>query len=361
MKRSLILLAVALLLLTACAPNREKLSPRAMVDLKSADVAYNQQDVDEALTLYNNVLADNPGHAHALRRKSDINFYYAENDPDRAVDGNMAAYAGYDKAINIMEKYEKPTEKERAAIRDMKKRRTSAWARVFSAAEAEEKEGNTDAAIKIYEKIISMDDSRTEPLYKLANIYQQELKDEEKAEEILLKIYNVNPSDSSVQQQMGIFYLNKKEYETAITFFERVKDSEPMNVNNLMNLSYCQFELEQFDAAKINNELVLALEPKNEDALSDARYIALKLDDNEAASNHLKKLLDIRDNDTDYQDLCALLNQLERHEELITYARKWHEYDETSEFAVQFVILGAQRTKNKALETEFSNILKRMK
>ena len=361
MKRLVILLAASMILLAACSTTREKLSPRAMVDLKSADVAYNQQNVEEALSLYENVLADNPAHAHALRRLSDINYYFAENNPDKAVEGNMTAFSGYGQAIKIMEKYEKPTDKERAAIRDMKKRRTSAWARVFSAAEAEEKAGNTAAAIEIYEQVSALDTERTEPLYKLANIYQQELKDEAKAEEILLKIYSVNPEDVNVLQQMGIFYLNKKEYETAIGYFEKVKVTEPMNVNNLMNLSYCQFELEQFDAAKINNELVLALEPRNEAALSDARYIALKLNDNQTAANHLKKLLDIRDNDTDYQDICALLNQQERFDELITYARRWHEYDETSQFAVQFVILGAQKTKNKSLETEFSNILKNLK
>ncbi len=360
MKHLTILALAALLLLSACAANREKLSPRAMVDLKSADVAYNQQNVEEALKYYNLVLADNPNHAIALRRVADINLYYGETIADKAAEYNQAAYEGYDKAISIMEKYEKPSEKELAALRDMRRKRTGAYARIFKAGETLLEQGETATAIETFETVAAMDTSRTEPLFKLAGIYQKELADEAKAEEILLRIYNVDPDDINVQQQMGIFYLNKKDHAAAIPFFEKVKQSEPMNVNNLVNLSFCQFELEQYEAAKTNNQLVLAIEPRNEDALSDAKYIALKLNDKAGALGYLKTLLDIRDNDQDYQEISFLLNELQDYQEMITYARKWYEFDETNKDAVRLVILGAQKTGNRALETEFNTILRRM-
>ncbi|HQP26908.1 MAG TPA: hypothetical protein PLL58_03690, partial [Candidatus Syntrophosphaera sp.] len=185
MKRLMILALAALLFLSACAANREKLSPRATVDLKSADVAYNQQNVEEALALYNKVLDEkegNPNHAHALRRVADINLYYGETIAERAVEFNKKAFENYNKSISIMEKYEKPTEKELAAIRDMKKRRTSAWTRMFNAADTQLADGNTASAIEIFETVAAMDPSRTEPLYKLATIYQKDVKDEAKAE-----------------------------------------------------------------------------------------------------------------------------------------------------------------------------------
>lgn len=360
MKRLVILALAAMLFLTACATNREKLNPRAMVDLKSANVAYNQQNVEEALRYYNLVLTDNPNHAHALRRVADINLYYGETIADKAAEYNKAAYEGYDKAIATMEKYEKTTDEERATIRDMKKRRISAWTRIFNAADAQLTEGNTAKAIEIFELVSAMDPARTEPLYKLANIYQKELKDEAQAEAILLKIYEVDPNDAEVQQQMGIFYLNKKDYTAAIPFFEKVKLAEPLNVNNLMNLSFCQFELEQYEAAKLNNQLVLAIEPRNEDAISDAKYIAYKLKDNAGALDYLKQLLALRDNDKDYQEISFLLNEMKNYAEMITYARKWYNYDETNKDAVRLVILGAQKTGNKALETEYNNILKKI-
>jgi len=52
---------------------------------------------------------------------------------------------------------------------------------------------------------------------------------------------------------------------------------------------------------------------------------------------------------------------MERWEELANYAQKWHKFDETNKMPVQFVILAAQKMKNKALETEYTNILKQMK
>lgn len=119
--------------------------------------------------------------------------------------------------------------------------------------------------------------------------------------------------------------------------------------------------MEQYEAAKINNQLVLAIEPKNTDALADAKYIAYKLKDNQTALNYLKQLLALRDDDKDYQEISFLLNEMKNYAEMVTYAKKWYNYDETNKDAVRLVVLGAQKTQNKALETEFNNILKKMK
>jgi tetratricopeptide (TPR) repeat protein len=205
-----------------------------------------------------------------------------------------------------------------------------------------------------------MDSSRVEPLIKLKTIYQKDLEDPEKAEEILLKIYAKDPNDVLLLQELGIFYLNQKDYAKAKTFFEQVKVLEPLNVNNLMNLSYCQFEMEDYAAAKVNNQLVLNIDPLNIDALSDAKYIAYKQNDNAAALEYLKQLLSQRDDDKDYQEIVILLREAENYTELITYATKWHRYDETSKEAVQWLILGAQMTNNKDMMQQYSNILKGM-
>ncbi len=360
MKRLVIISVALLILLTACSTSRHKLNPRANVDLKTADVYYAQQNVDEAMKFYQSVLDDNPHHAHALRRVADINLYNGEIFKDRLVELNEAAYEGYDHAIDIMEEYEDPSEDERAIIRDMKKRRTSAWTRIFKEAEAQEVEGNTRRAIEIYDVVADLDPDRTEPLYKLANIYQQDLKDEEKAEQILQKIYAVDPDNVDVQQQMGIFYYNKEDYAAAIPYFESVNEADPTNVNNLMNLSASYFETEDYAKAKQYNDLALSIEPENTDVLTDAKYIAYRLDDIEAAIGYLKRLLSIRENDDDYLEITARLNEIKDYEEMITYAKKWHNYDETNGDAVRFVILGAQMTDNDELEAEYLQILEDM-
>ena len=78
MKRIFLLTLAVLLFLTGCATNRHKLSPQANVDLKTANVYYSQQNVDEALKYYNRVLQDNPDHALALGVWQ-ISIYIMEN------------------------------------------------------------------------------------------------------------------------------------------------------------------------------------------------------------------------------------------------------------------------------------------
>lgn len=360
MKYLIIIALAATLLISACAAPRQKLSPQANVNLKTANVYYAQQNVEEALKYYNLVLEDNPTHVIALRRVSDINMYNGERIAEQAVQLYKAAFLGYASVIKTTEGFANLKEQDYADIREMKKRKDSCWARIFKIAEDEYADGNTRRAMEIFEIAAELNPDRIEPLIKLKVIHQVDLKDDAKAEEILKKIYDKDPNNSLLLQEMGIFYLNKKEYETALTYLNKVKATEPGNINNLMNVSFCHFELEQYQQALDNTRIVLTLEPKNTDALTDGKYIAYKLNDNALALNFLKQLLAIRDDDRDYQEISFLLNEMKNYEELIVYAEKWHNYDETNLDAVRLVILGAQQIKNKSLETKYQNILKKM-
>lgn len=360
MKRIVIISMIGLLALAGCAAPRHKLSPQGNVNYKTANVYYNQQNVEEAYKYYSLVLNDNADHAGALQRLADINLFNGERFADRSVEYNQAAYEGYDKAIKIMEQYSEPDKKEAAAIRDMKNRRKSAWTRIYKAADTQYAAGNTVDAVRIYELSSTLDPSKIEPLLQLQSIYQKDLKDDAKAEEILLRIYAQDPNNTQIQQNMGIFYLNKQDYATALTFFEKVQTAEPLNVNNLLNITFCQFELEQFTEAQKTNQIALGIEPGNIDALNDAKSIAYKLNDKEGALSYLKKLLEVREDDKEYQEISFLLNELKQYDAMISYAKKWHQFDETNKDPVQLVILGAKMTNNKSLQTEYENILKGM-
>jgi tetratricopeptide (TPR) repeat protein len=360
MKQYLIIALAAALLLAACAAPRQKLSPQGNVNLKTANVYYAQQNVEEASKYYTLVLQDNPDHVLALRRMADINLYNGERFADKALELNQEAYRGYDKAIRILEGFTDLKESDQADLRDMKKRRSSAWTRIFKLGETQYDEGNTQAAMEIFEITGKLDPTRLEPLIKLKTIYQKDLKDDAKAEAILRQLYDKDPDNLLLIQEMGIFYINKKDYAAAIPFFEQVKVKEPLNVNNLMNLSYSYFESGNYQKAKESNDLVLNLEPQNPDALTDAKYIAYKLNDNNAALGYLMRLLNLRDNDQDYTEIAALLNEMKMYGDLITYGEKWYAYDETSKLAVQYIVFAAQQVKNKTLETKYTEILKNM-
>ncbi len=359
MKRLVFLTIAIVLILSACSSN-QKITREGKVNLMTANEAYNRQDVDEALTYYELVLKDNPDNAVALRRVADINLYNGERLPERAVELNKAAYEGYAKAIKVMEGFEKKKDKDLADIRDMKKRRTSAWTRIYKAGEAQKEAGNSNDALRIFETVAALDPSRVEPLIMLKTIYQNDLKDNDKAERIMLQIYAKNPNDPILLQEMGVFYYNKKDYATAKPYFEQVYAKEPLNLNNLIYLGSCYFELGDYAEAKRVNQIVLSQDPNNPDSINDAKFIAYKLKDNASALGYLKQLLALRDDDKDYQEISFLLNEMQRYDELITYAKKWYAYDNTNKDAVRLVILGAGMTKNKALADEYTAILTKM-
>ena len=58
MKKQIIIFCLMLIVLTACSTARQKLSPQGNVNLKTADVYYSQQDVEQAEIYYLKVLED---------------------------------------------------------------------------------------------------------------------------------------------------------------------------------------------------------------------------------------------------------------------------------------------------------------
>jgi len=355
------ILALALLtLLSACAGSRQKLSPVGNINLKDADVYYQQKNVDKAFDSYQKVLQDNPDHAKALRRVADIYLYRGEENPDKDIEYNKKAYEAYTRAINVMETFPNLKEDELIEIRDMKKRKLGAWTKIFISADKQLSLGNTMQAIEGFEIAAALDKSDIRPLVKLKDIYEKDLKDEVKAEELLLKLYETKPKELVLLQEIGAFYFNKKDFAKSLGFFLQAKELSPLDINIMMNISFCYFELEKMPEALAITKEILAIESRNIDALTNAKIISMNAEDDQAAIDYTKTLLDIRPDDTDFLHICNLLNKTKNFPELITYAEMWYRYDETSREAVQYIILGANQTKNKTMEIRYIDILKKM-
>ncbi|MDD2332101.1 MAG: hypothetical protein PHI68_05560 [Candidatus Cloacimonetes bacterium] len=360
MKYYIIIALCLLALLSACAVQRHKLSPTAKINLLDADVFYQQKNVEKALESYLKVLQDNPEHAHALRRVGDIYLYWGEQNPDKEIENNKKAYEAYAKAITVMETYETPKDDELASIRTMKKNSEGAWVRIYNSADRQLSLGNTMDAVAGFEIAAALDKTKFQPIFKLKEIYDTKLDDDDKAEEYLLKLYELKPKELPVLQEIGAFYYNKKDFPKSLEFFLKAKELSPRDINILMNITFCYFELERNQDALAITKEILAIDPRNIDALSNAKIITMDSEDDAAAIGYTKTLLEIRDDDTDYNHICNLLNKTLNYPELITYAEKWRAFDETSKEAVQYIILGANMTKNKALETRYIDILKKM-
>ena len=174
------------------------------------------------------------------------------------------------------------------------------------------------------------------------------------------RIFRIRPEDPAIMAELAGFYYNAGRYQDALQFFVRVRNINPRDINNLLNIAACHVELGELESAMIVTREILELEPNNIDALNNAQVLAGRMNDNPGRINYLKRLLLIRDNSEDYTTICSLLSQDRQYVDLITYAEKWYAYDSTSRYAVQFIILGAQNTSNRPLEQRYQTILRGM-
>jgi tetratricopeptide (TPR) repeat protein len=360
MKKLIIVAVTLLLLISACSTARQKLSPQGNVDYKTANVYYAQKDVEKAEIYYTKVLKDNPDHAVALRRMGDICLHNGEVFTERSVEFNKKANDYYTKALAIVEAFPDKTDEEKLAIRDMKKRKESTWVRIFKTGEAELKAGNTKAAMDIFELVHNLDLNRPEPMIQLKNIYLKELKNDTKAEEILLTLIKDDPDKLIYLQELGAFYYNKENYTEAVKYFEKARLQIPLDMDNLMNISACYYELKDYEKAMAATRSAMELDPSSLDLIVNARNIAAGMKDTDAMVMYLKQLVDRRDNLDDYIALVTIMLEKQDYAQLIEYAEKWYKWDKTSKYAVQYIILAAQKSNNKTLESKYSAIYRTM-
>ncbi len=359
--KKLFIIAIALIIaLAGCSSARQKLSPQGNVNLKTANVYYQQQNVEKAESYYLKVLEDNPEHALALRRMGDINLHNGDLFKARAVEFNSKAFDYYARAIKVYESYPEITDDEKIDLRDMKKRKESSWTRLYKSGEAEMTAGNTKAAMDIFEMVNKLEPSRPEPMIQLKNIYLKDLKDDAKAEQILLTLLKDDPDKLVYLQEMGAFYYNKQNYTEAVKYFEKAKLQIPRDLDNYLNISACYYELGDYAKAMDATRTALEFEPGNVDLLDNAKNIALKLNDKDNAIKYLEELVDRRNKEDDYSVIVGLFLEKENYTQMIKYAEKWYNWDNTNDYAVRFLILAAQKTGNKTLEERFTNILKTM-
>nr|MDK2850934.1 hypothetical protein [Candidatus Cloacimonadota bacterium] len=362
--RKLVILLVAIALgLGACSAfrPRQRLSPQANVNAQTANVYYAQQNVDKAEEFYRLVLEEHPDHALSLRRMADIYLYKAQQMPDRSVEFNTEAFNFYSRALEVYNTFEDLTDEERMDIRDMTRRREGAWTRIYRAGDAALEAGNTQEALRIFELAHELQPSRFEPMIRLKDIYQKELQDNEKAEQILLALLEQEPDNLDYILETGAFYFNQENYEEAAKYFAKARELAPANLDNLLNLSYVYYEIEDYEKALEVTQQALALDPGNIDILENAKDIAIMLGDNELTVSYLKHLIEQRSSEDDFVEISRILYEMGDYETLITYAQKWYQWDNTSQDAVQFIILAATETDNEALRNTYSKILQSMR
>jgi len=385
MKQILLIGMAAILLLAACSNERQKLSPQANLDKKSAGIYYNQKDnqssLKKAQELYEKVLKDNPDYFLALRRLGDINFYFAEihtaeaKAHEEAKEANAykesvhkelqfyrAAYLKYARAATVLDSLGnvKPlNDDEKTQLRDTSRRRDNMLDRIVNRGIKEYKDKDNAEAIQTFDMAIRLNPKNPKPLKAMVSIYQDE-KNEAKVEEYLLKIYNLTPDDKDILNRLGSFYFLRDDFTQALTYFEKVKTLDPRNLDNQKLIVETYIGMKDYTKALQVLQDVMASEPNNVNLLITAGSIAAQLKDDAMEMDYKKRAADKEPSPTILSDLCYRLANLQKFDDLMIYAQKWYDADQTSKEAVNMCLLAAQQTKNKDMEIKYSAIMKRL-
>jgi tetratricopeptide (TPR) repeat protein len=152
-----------------------------------------------------------------------------------------------------------------------------------------------------------------------------------------------------------------EDYTKAANYFAQARTIAPANIDNLLNLSFAYYEMQDYAKALEVTQQALAMDPGNIDTLQNARDVSFMAGEKDLTVQYLKQLIERRSNDGDFAEICRILYEQEKYEELITYAQKWYQWDNSNQDSVQFIILGASQTGNEALKTTFSKILQAQK
>ena len=379
MKKVLLFGLVMLLVLSACATSRQKLSPQGNLNLKSANVYYTQKDneksLEKALDLYNKVLADNPNHLVALKRTADINFYYATqiepvvrekdgvkeyqnmNNAKKVIDLYVITYGKYDAVLTVLNSFEKLTEDERSMKRDAQKKKEGSWVRIFKIGQLLFDTKDFDGATNAFEIANKLDPSKQEPLRMLVAVYQEK-KDENKTELYLAKVLAASPDDPEMIKMMGAHYYNKKQYEQAISYFKKTQVAFPLDVNNLLLLSAAYSELKQYQNSLDVLGKVIKLQPDNLDALISSKELARALDNKTAEIDFMKRIIALDPSSKNLEEYCLRLINFGMYDDLMSYTEMWFEKDKTNTVAISSCILVATKIGRKDIEKKYGDIYK---
>ncbi|MFO7659881.1 MAG: tetratricopeptide repeat protein [Candidatus Cloacimonadaceae bacterium] len=381
MKNALLFGLVILMVLTACSANRQKLSPQANLNLKSANVYFTQKDSEtslrRALDLYEKVLLDNPEHVYALKRSADLHLFFATaiepkklekdgaveyvnmNYAQEVIDHLKITFNRYGEVVRVMDTFEKLNDDEKFLRRDAVRKKESSWVRMYKIGQLLLEQKDYTKAEETFLYVQQLDETRQEPLRALVALYQ-ETKDAEKSKLYLDKILAVSPDDPDMMRLMGAYYYNNKQYEQAIPYFQNVLTQAPLDTNNMLLLSSAYTELKNYQAAQDLLVRVLRFEPENLDVLLSARDLARALENVEDEKTYMKRVVDLSPTIQNLEEYCFRMIALNDLENLMPYAEMWFEKDPQNKTAVSTCILIANRTGRTDLEKRYSDIYRRL-
>jgi tetratricopeptide (TPR) repeat protein len=194
---------------------------QAMRSFKAANTAYQSQDYVKAAALYEETVKENPDLAHA--------YFYLANSYDNQFrpsrKGEAANDALLDKAI---QNYQLAADKLQASSSEDDKKLGKLSLEYLVAAYGPDKLNDPAKAEPVVQKMIQLEPSEPSNYFALAKIYEDAGVYAE-AENMLIRAKEVRPNDSAVYMQLAGFYNRQNQFDKTIEALEQRAAREPGN------------------------------------------------------------------------------------------------------------------------------------
>ena len=363
LKNCFILLVFAVVLFSCATGGKtQQLSGRARPYERQGRIFLQQQNYERAMEQYLLILENDPEHIESLKTVADLYFLFAEDaEGEEAREIFEIAYQLFVHTIETMLNIPDWISYNNFAVikEDSELKLASIFARIFVMGQEYYLEEDFDKAEEIFYDLVRLYPERIEPVQMLAAIANTR-GDTEKAIQYFLRILETDPTNTQILINLALEYQAQNDYENSIRFFTMLIDIEPENVSGYISLAYVYMEMENFEAAFNIYERAIQIEPDNIDLISDVANIAQTINNDERVLYYLRRLVQLERSEDNVTYLVYYLARMQHWQDLLTYARIWHEINPNIREAVQFIIHAAYQLDNQEILREYQEVINRM-
>ncbi len=245
----------------------------------------------DAEQLYQQILAENPRHAHALHMRSMIAF--------------------------DLKKYEAAEEFARKALAE-KNDFPLFFVTLGNTLKAQGKVGD---AIASYKHGLTLKTDMFDCLNNLGSALISAGKMEE-AIQYCKQAHQLNPSHANPIYNIGVAYYENNQFEQALPYFEKAILLNPHNAQIFLNKGRTLYRLKRRKEAAAPLELATRIDPNHADAFSVLGLIAYEEGRHEDALKYYSKLKSIQPDAYSYANLALVYQEMARREEAIINYKK---------------------------------------
>ena len=228
---------------------------------------HQENNLNEAKTLYQQILEKNPSHLYALNNLGVIFKDQGEN---------QKAKSCYEKAIEIDPNYADSRNNLGVVFQDL---------------------GENQKAKSCYEKVIEINPKYFSAYHNLG-IISQKMGEDQKAKECFEKVVEIDPNNIVAFNSLGISLQNLGEYQKAINCYEKIIKIDPNNLDALNNLGVAFQELGEYQKAKKCYDKIIVINSNYEKVYFNYGVVCRELGENQKEKEYYKKAIEINPNYT---------------------------------------------------------------